>query len=86
MSLCSHVDREKVELVEDIRAKQELIQQKRVEMDGFQDDVDHASKQREALEKEREEARAQLEQLNTEVSWGDTARVNMECGRDLPWD
>ena len=57
-----------MELAEDIKAKQELIQQKRVEMEGFQEDVDQASKQRETLEREREEARSLLEQLDSEVS------------------
>lgn len=60
--------REKVELAEDIKAKQELIQQRKVELEGFQDNVDQATQQRESLEQEREEARNLLEQLNTEVS------------------
>lgn len=68
--------REKVELAEDIQAKQDLIQQRRVELEGIQENVDHATQQRESLEHEREEARTVLEQLNTEVS-GDTMYLVM---------
>lgn len=56
-----------MELAEDIKAKQELIQQRKVELEGFQDNVDQATRQRQGLEQEREEARTLLEQLNTEV-------------------
>ena len=39
-----------------------------MELEGFQEDVGQATRQRETLEREREEARTLLEQLNSEVS------------------
>lgn len=62
--------REKVELADDIKVKQELIQHKRGELEGFQEDIQQVAKRRESLEKEREEARAKLDHLNSEVCGG----------------
>ncbi len=62
-------------MAEDIKAKQELIQQRKAELEGFQENVDQATCQRESLEREKEEARTLLEHLSNEVSsrgggWG----------------
>ena len=73
--VCVCIYREKVELADDIKAKQELIQQKKGELEVFQDDIQQVTKRREALEKEREEARAKLDHLTSEVcgGWGQCA-------------
>lgn len=57
-----------MELSDDIKAKQELVQQRQAEMEVFQEDVSQASRQRQGLEQEREQAQNLLEQLNTEVN------------------
>lgn len=62
--------RERSNLAEDIKAKQELIQQRQVEVEGLQEGVDQVTKQREALEKEREETKALLDKINTDVRRG----------------
>ena len=56
-----------MELAEDIKAKQELIQQRKAELEGFQENVDNATRQRETLEREKEEARKLVEELSDEV-------------------
>lgn len=58
---------EKTGLAEEIKAKQELIQQRKGEVEGMQGDIDEASRQREALERERDKARNLLEELNNEA-------------------
>lgn len=68
MTKCIYTHREKVELSDDIKAKQELVQQRQAEMEVFQEDVSQASRQRQGLEQEREQAQNLLEQLNTEVN------------------
>lgn len=60
--------REKSDLSDDIKSKQELVQQRKVELEGLQGGVSSATEQREKLEKDREEARRLLEQLDAEVS------------------
>ena len=62
--------REKAGLAEDIKNKQELVQQRRVELEGLQGGVTSATEQREKLEKDREEASKLLEQLDAEVKRG----------------
>ncbi len=61
------VCREKSELADDIKNKQELVQQRKVELENIQGGVSSATEQREKLEKEREEANKLLEQLDAEV-------------------
>ena len=85
--VCCFYFREKLELAEDIKAKQELIQQRKVEMEGFQENVDAATRQRESLEKEKEEARTLLEQLNNEVrGWNcNTTWQTEKLGGKIYW-
>jgi len=59
--------REKSDLADDIKNKQELVQQRKVELENLQGGVSSATEQREKLEKEREEANKLLEQLDAEV-------------------
>ena len=59
--------RERVELTDNIKSKQELLQQRKVELESLHVGVDSATEQREKLERDREEARALVDQLNTEV-------------------
>ena len=67
MYICVFVCREKVELVDDIKDKQELVQQRKVELEDLQTGVSSATDQREKLERDREEARRLLEHLDAEV-------------------
>ena len=60
--------REKAQLSEDIKTKQDLIQQRKGEINDLQTDVETAAKQRETLEKEKAEAQTKLDQLDSEVS------------------
>jgi chromosome segregation ATPase len=60
--------REKAQLSEDIKTKQELIQQRKGEITNLQTDVETAAKQRESLEREKAEAQTKLDQLDSEVS------------------
>lgn len=54
--VCCLVCREKVELADDIKTKQELLQQRKGELESLHVGVDSATEQREKLEKDREEA------------------------------
>ena len=60
--------REKAQLSEDIKTKQDLIQQRKGEIKNLQTDVETAAKQRETLEREKVEAQTTLDQLDGEVS------------------
>ena len=60
--------REKAQLSEDIKTKQDLIQQRKGEINNLQTDVETVAKQRETLEKEKAEAQTKLDQLDSEVS------------------
>ena len=60
--------REKAQLSEDIKAKQDLIQQRKTEINGLQANVETVAKQREDLEKEKSEAQTKLDHLDNEVS------------------
>lgn len=60
--------REKAQLSEDIKTKQDLIQQRKGEINGLQTNVEAATKQREDLEREKVEAQTKLDQLDNEVS------------------
>ena len=60
--------REKTQLSEDIKTKQDLIQQRKGEINDLQTDVETAAKQRESLEREKVEAQTKLDQLDSEVS------------------
>ena len=53
---------------EDIKTKQDLIQQRKGEINDLQTDVETAAKQRESLEREKVEAQTKLDQLDSEVS------------------
>jgi len=78
-----YVPREKAGLAEDIKNKQELVQQRRVELEGLQGGVTTATEQREKLENDREEANRLLEQLDTEVREGSAVVMDMSgrmCG------
>ncbi len=62
------VNREKSGLSDEIKVKQELIQQRKGELEVLQGDVSQASQQKEELEKKREDMRKIVNQMNDEVS------------------
>ena len=68
LSLSLPPSREKAQLSEDIKTKQDLIQQRKTEINVLHTNVETVAKQREDLEREKSDAQTKLDQLDNEVS------------------
>ncbi len=88
-SLVKHIPslsscREKAQLSEEIKSKQELILTRKTEVEGLQAEAETKVAQRERLEKERAEAQLKLEELDKEKGRvdGEIAELKHKCDEE----